>query len=92
MSGLNTVLTVNSTFKELNTTAISGITYDGTSILTEISDLSVTTGTITNEAGSGITPADVTKSKGIYKVNYQVNFTYNGNRITRTFTQTIIVQ
>lgn len=92
MSGLNTVLTVNSTFKELNTTAISGITYDGTSILTEISDLSVTTGTITNEAGAGITPADVTKSKGIYKVNYQVNFTYNGNRITRTFTQTIIVQ
>ena len=69
---------------------INGVYVSSTS--TQKLKPAVTTGTITNEAGSGITPADVTKSKGIYKVNYQVNFTYNGNRITRTFTQTIIVQ
>ena len=90
MNSLYKTLKVNDQFTELTKDNIDTIKYDGYDIKTSVSGLTVTTTSITKN-GIQITPSDVTKTTGTVKINYQVSFTYSGNSITKTFTQTINV-
>ena len=91
MSGLTQTLAVGSSYSELNSSSITSITYKGEDIKANVSNLSVTTGTITSETGS-TTPDQITKEAGTYKVNYSVSFVYKGTSVTKSFTQTVTVQ
>lgn len=90
MNSLYKTLKVNDQFTELTKDNIDTIKYDGYDIKTSVSGLTVTTTSITKN-GIQITANDITKTSGTVKVNYQVSFTYSGNSITKTFTQTISV-
>ena len=90
MNSLYKSLKVNEEFTELTKDNIDTIKYDGYDIKSSISGLSVVTTSITKNSKE-ITPADVTTSTGTVKVNYSVSFTYAGNPISKTFTQTINV-
>lgn len=91
MSGLTQTLAVGSSYSELNSSSITSITYKGEDIKANVSNLTVTTGTITSETGS-TTPDQITKEAGTYKVNYSVSFVYKGTSVTKSFTQTVTVQ
>ena len=90
MNSLYKTLKVNEHFTELTNENIDTIKYDGYDIKNSISNLSVITTSITKNSKE-ITPADVTSSTGTVKITYSVSFTYSGNPITKTFTQTINV-
>ncbi|MBQ4570865.1 MAG: hypothetical protein IJB21_04130, partial [Bacilli bacterium] len=81
---------VNDQFTELTPSNVDTIKYDGYDIKSSISELTVTTTSITKN-GIQITPSDVTKTTGTVKINYQVSFTYSGNSVSKSFTQTISV-
>ena len=93
MDGLTQTLPLNSTFTELTTTSITSITYKGTEIKSEVSNLSMVTSGVTKEGSTDkITPSDITKSAGTYKVSYSVSFNYKKNPVTKVYIQTITVE
>ena len=90
MNSLYKTLKVNDQFTELTKDNVDTIKYNGYDIKTSISNLTVTTSSITKNT-KDITASEVTNSTGTVKVNYIVSFTYAGNPITKSFTQTINV-
>ena len=92
MNNLNLTLNVGATFKELNTSNVTSITYKGTEIKSSVKNLSVVTSSITNSNNESVTPDNLTDVAGTYKVNYTVSFNYSSNPITKSVTQTITVQ
>ena len=81
---------VNDQFTELSSIDIDTIKYNSYDIKNSITGLTVVTNTITRN-GLTINPSDVTTTTGTVKIDYTVSFSYSGNPITKTFTQTIIV-
>lgn len=91
MNGLYQSLTVGASYKELGTYAIDSITYNGKNIKSDVNNLSVTTVAIKKSDNTSITPNDITAAKGKYIAEYSVSFTYKNKHITRSFTQTVVV-
>ena len=51
------------------------------------------TSSITKEGSTDkITPSDITKEAGTYKVNYSVSFNFRRNPVTKVYVQTVTVQ
>ena len=93
MNGLEQKLSVGSTFKELNSSSITSIKYKGTEIKSIVANLSVVTSSIKKENSTeSITPDKITQNAGTYNITYTVSFTYMKNSVTKTITQTVIVE
>ena len=92
MSGLTQTLSVGDTFKELNTSNVTSITYKDSEIKPSVKSLSVVTSSITNSNGESVTPDRITESAGTYTINYTVSFKYLSNPINKTVTSTVTVQ
>ena len=92
MSGLTQTLSVGDTFKELNTSNVTSITYKDSEIKPSVKSLSVVTSSITNSSGEAVTPDRITESAGTYTINYTVSFKYLSNPINKTVTSTVTVQ
>ena len=93
INDLNLTLAVNSTFKELNKSSISSITYKGNEIKSLVSNLSMVTNSIKKEGSNeSITPDKVTSSPGVYKINYSVSFNYSSTPINKSYTQIVTVE
>ncbi len=92
MSGLTQTLSVGDTFKELNTSNVTSITYKDSEIKPSVKGLSVVTSSITNSSGEAVTPDRITESAGTYTINYTVSFNYLSNPINKTVTSTVTVQ
>ena len=90
MNSLYKTMKVNDQFTELSSIDIDTIKYNSYDIKNSITGLTVVTNTITRN-GLTINPSDVTTTTGTVKIDYTVSFSYSGNPITKTFTQTIIV-
>ena len=92
MSGLSQTLVVGNTFKELNTSNVTSITYKGNEIRSSVKNLAVVTSSITNDIGETVTPDKITSTPGTYNVVYNVSFNYINTPINKSVTQTVIVQ
>lgn len=94
MGGLNASYSIGGSFAELSNSSISSIKYNNIEVKSSVKDLTVITGTITKKNDTSWTggPADITATAGNYQVTYAVSFTYNSNRINKTFTQEITVK
>lgn len=91
MRGLNYSYKVGESYKELGASYVDGITLNGSSILSSVTNLKVAATNATNSSGKSITLNEITKEAGTYQVTYTIAFTYNGANITKTKTQTVIV-
>ncbi|NLC48051.1 MAG: hypothetical protein GX758_01645 [Tenericutes bacterium] len=92
MIGLTGSLHVGDSYTELNTSAVSSITYNSIEIKSSVSNLEVVTASIKKVGGStNLTPSQITESTGTYNIVYNVSFSYLGTPVTRSFTQTIVV-
>lgn len=91
MLGLNYSYKVGESYKELGASYVDGITLNGSSILSSVTNLKVAATNATNSSGKSITLNEITKESGTYQVTYTIAFTYNGANITKTKTQTVIV-
>lgn len=91
MLGLNYSYKVGESYKELGASYVDGITLNGSSILSSVTNLKVAATNATNSSGKSITLNEITKEYGTYQVTYTIAFTYNGANITKTKTQTVIV-
>ena len=93
MMGLTQTLSVGDKYSTLTKSAVDSITLNGNSIKEEVVGLSVSANNISKEGGSSnVAVDDVTKSAGTYKVDYSVYFTYKGKSVSKSFTQTVVVQ
>ena len=92
MSGLNQTLNVNDTFKELNNSNVTSITYKGSEIKSNVKSLSVVTSSIKNNNDEDVAPESITENPGTYTINYTVSFKYLSNPINKIITATVIVQ
>ena len=92
MNNLNVTLANKATYNELKASNVTAITYKGTDIKSEVTNLTVTTASVSKEDGTKITPNQITENNGKYKVVYSVSFVYSGTSITKSFTQNIVVQ
>ena len=92
MSGLSQTLSVGATFKELNASNVTSITYKGSEIKPNVKNLTVITSSITNSNNEAVTPDKITENAGTYKINYTVSFNYSSNPISKVLTQTVTVQ
>lgn len=90
MNSLNKTLTLNEAFNTLGPSNIDTIKYNGYDIKNAVTNLEVTTSSITRN-GSVITPENVTKEVGTVTITYNVSFSYVNNKIEKKFTQTINV-
>jgi hypothetical protein len=92
-NGSNGTLSVGDKYSTLTKSAVDSITLNGNSIKEEVAGLSVSANNISKEGGStNVAVDDVTKSTGTYKVDYSVYFTYKGKSVSKSFTQTVVVQ
>ena len=87
VSGTTQNLKVGDSFTELNSSSVTAITYKGSNIKSEVTNLSVTTSSISGN----LTPQQVTEKEGSVTITYTVSFTYSGSSITKTVTQTVNV-
>ncbi len=93
MNGLTGSFKVNDLFTELNTNNIETITYNGTDIKNTVTDLIVIASSIVKDGSTDvITKDNLTSTPGTYKITYTVTFNYKTATVTKTFTQTIVVQ
>jgi len=93
MIGLTQTISVGSKYTTLTKSAIESITLNDSSIMEEITGLTVSANNISKEGGSSnVAEADVGNSAGTYKVTYGVSFMYKGKSVYRSFTQTVAVQ
>ena len=91
MLGLSYSYKVGETYRELGTSYINGITLNGSSILSSVSNLKIAATSVTNSSGKSITLSEITNEAGTYKVTYTITFNYNGSNITKTKVQTVTV-
>ncbi len=91
MLGLTYSYKIGENYKELGTSYINGITLNGSSILSSVTDLKVAATNVTNSSGKSISLSEITNEAGTYKVTYTITFTYNGVNTTKTKVQTVTV-
>ncbi len=91
MLGLTYSYKIGENYKELGTSYINGITLNGSSILSSVTNLKVAATNVTNSSGKSISLSEITNEAGTYKVTYTITFTYNGVNTTKTKVQTVTV-
>ena len=91
MSGLTSSLKQGSTYSELGISAIEYIKYNKENIKSKVNNLSVSITSAKKVNGESVSTNTITNEKGNYKVTYKVTFSYKGNNITKTFTQSVMV-
>lgn len=91
MLGLTYSYKVGESYKELGNSYVDGITLNGTSILSDVTNLKVAATSVTNSDGKSISLSEITNKTGTYKVTYTITFTYNGVNTTKTKVQTVTV-
>lgn len=91
MLGLTYSYKVGESYKELGNSYVDGITLNGTSILSDVTNLKVAATSVTNSDGKSISLSEITNETGTYKVTYTITFTYNGVNTTKTKVQTVTV-
>lgn len=91
MSGLTSSLKHGSTYSELGISAIEYIKYNKENIKSKVNNLSVSITSAKKVNGESVSTNTITNEKGNYKVEYKVTFSYKGNNITKTFTQSVMV-
>ena len=92
MNNLSLNLALKAAYSELNSSNITSITYKSNDIKSQVTNLSVTTSSVSKSDGTSIAPNQITQEAGTYKVVYSVSFVYSGKNITKSFTQNITVQ
>ncbi len=90
MNSLNKTLKLNDSFTTLGPSNIDTIKYNGYDIKNAVTNLEVTTSSITRN-GSVVALENVTKEVGTVSVTYNVSFSYANNKISKKFTQTVNV-
>ena len=85
-------ISIGGEFKELTNDDISSIKYKGDEVKSNVSGLAVSLSGITSSNGDSVTSSTISETAGTYKANYNVTFTYESTKITKTITQTITVQ
>ena len=88
---LSQSLNVSQSYTSLNESNVSSIKLNGEEIKSNVTNLSVKLTSITNSLSTPIDVSKITEIAGTYKVTYSVTFEYNGKNITKSFTQTVIV-
>ena len=91
MLGLTYSYKIGENYKELGTSYIDGITLNGSSILSSVTNLKVAATNVTKSSGKSISLSEITNEAGTYKVTYTITFTYNGVNTTKTKVQTVTV-
>ena len=65
--------------------------YNKENIKSKVNNLSVSITSAKKLNGESVSTNTITNEKGNYKVTYKVTFSYKGNNITKTFTQSVMV-
>lgn len=88
MNSLSKTHKVNEAYQTLTPSNVDTIKYDGTDIKNSVTGLEVTISEVTKN-GKNITTEEITTSPGTVTIKYSVSFMYLGNKVTKTFTQTV---